>query len=122
MDAFDETIQKAKDIFDTACKKTEEVVNVQKLRLDLSSVENRLNKSYATLGRLQFVKIKDEESSDPEISTVVQDIKEKISEIEELRAKITELTGKINCPSCGATLPSNASFCSRCGSKVKEDN
>lgn len=120
MDVFDETMKKAKDIFDTACKKTGEVVNVQKLRLDLSSVENKLNKSYATLGRLQFLKIKDTESLDEETKVVVEDIKEKIAEIEELNAKITELTGKINCPGCGATLPSNALFCSRCGSKIKD--
>lgn len=123
MDSFDSTFQKAKDMFDIACKKTGEAVNVQKLRIDLTSVEHKLNKLYAEFGKLQFAKIKDCETDEQELSDLILDIKEKLAEVDKLKGEITKLSGKINCPSCGATLPAAAQFCSRCGNKiVNEEN
>lgn len=121
MDTFDETLQKAKNIFNTARKKTGEAVNVQKLRFDLSSLEGKIDKLYTSLGKLRFSEMNGCEIDNDEVNAIVEEIKEMSLKSEELKAQISELTGKTNCPICGASLPSDARFCSSCGNKITEE-
>ena len=59
MDFLENAVNKTKDVFDVACKKTGEVVNTGKVRLDIASLENKINKDFEALGRMYFEDIKD---------------------------------------------------------------
>lgn len=118
MDTFDEALQKAKGFFDSACKKTDEVVNVSKLKFELSSAENKLDKAYLTLGKVQYDVLKGNEDLEPQLKAIVLDVNEKLEAVETLRNEIAKLTGKGVCKECGAVLNSGAVFCSSCGKKV----
>lgn len=120
MDSFDNTWQKAKEFFDSACKKTEEVVNVQKLRFDLSSAESKLNNSYVQLGKDRYKALKETEIDDIALKTLILDIDDKLNEVERLRSEITALSGKGICCECGKKL-TGGDFCSHCGAKIKKD-
>ncbi len=119
MDTFDAALQKAKGIFDSACKKTDEVVNVGKLKFELSSAESKLEKAFCALGKAQYNVLKDKEDLEIEAKALVLDVNDKLSDVENLRNEITKLTGKGVCGECGAALTNGAAFCSSCGKKVK---
>lgn len=119
MDALDQTVEKAKEIFNVACKKTGEVVTLQKQKIDLAALENKLNKSYAKLGRLVFERMKDTEIDSPAIAEVVLDIKGRLFDVERLRDEISKAQGKITCAECGAKVPASSSFCNFCGARLK---
>lgn len=117
MDTFDKTVQKAKDVFDIAVNKTGEFVNVSKLKFSVASLNNKLEKKYAQLGRTQFKMLKDTNVENAEIASTVADIKHIISEIKGLLREIDELEGKITCKKCGCKVPNNSMFCNNCGER-----
>ncbi len=117
MDTFEKTVQKAKDVFDIAVKKTGEFVNVSKQKISVANLNSKLTKAYAELGKLQFVALKDTEIDNPEVSSVVLEIKQIISEIKLLLAEIDDVEGKITCPKCGSKAPIKSAFCNKCGER-----
>ena len=44
LDSLDQAMNKAKDVFDVACKKTGEVVNTQKQKFDVSTLKTNVKK------------------------------------------------------------------------------
>ncbi len=125
MDSFDKTVQKAKEVFNTACQKTGEVVNIQKLKIELATLQNRLNKAYASLGEIVYKKIKDSDLEDMAEKVAVVEIKGLFQEVKNLREEIDNLQGKQTCNNCGARVDKDASFCKICGVSLndnKEDN
>lgn len=117
MDAFDKTVQKAKSAFDIAVNKTGEFVNVSKLKISVANLNNKLEKAYATLGKIQFNKFKDADIEDVEVSDAVIEIKHIRSEIKQLLKEIDSIEGKITCPKCGCKAPAKSSFCNKCGER-----
>lgn len=115
MDKFEETFQKAKDIFDVAVKKTGDFVSVSKQKISVSGLENKLNNAYAELGKLQYNTLKDAEIEDHALSSAVGEIKNLIGEIKALTDEIDEAEGKITCTKCGEKSPTGSAFCNKCG-------
>ena len=74
MDFFDDVVNKAKEAIDVASKKTGEVVNTQKQKFDIASLENKRAKDFAVLGEIYYNKIKDGEAQDENISELVLSI------------------------------------------------
>lgn len=121
MENFEEAVLKAKEIFDTACKKTGEVVSVQKHKLELAGLKNELEKTYAILGQMYYEKIKDEECGDNTMSLVLENIRQQLVDIETKQKQIADLSHKLTCQKCGAPIAENAVFCSSCGAKLGEE-
>ena len=118
MDNFDNTVQKAKDAFDIVFKKTEDLVNVGKQKLSVANLNNKLNKAYANLGRLQFNLIKDSELENSEVAKCVNEIKKLKEEIKNLMNEIDLAEGKITCAKCKAKSPAKSLFCNNCGERL----
>lgn len=92
-------------------QKAKEVSGVAKLKLDVKSKEDYVEKQYAELGRTYFDAHRDdEENAENEQFTV---IKEALAEIERMKAEILNLQGARECPNCGARMPQGASFWQR---------
>lgn len=122
MDSFDKTVQKAKEVFNTACQKTGEVVNIQKLKIDLAALQSRLTKAYAALGKIEYKKIKDTAVDDIAVKAAVAEIENLLQEGHNLKEEIDKLQGKATCLNCGARVDKGASFCSVCGAKLGDEN
>ena len=122
MDFFDNVMNKTKEAFDIACKKTEEVVTVQKQKFDVATIENKRNKDFEKLGKLYFESLKDTEPENPEMKAIVLDIREKNAKINEIKKDINEAKNKRVCPKCAAFVEDNAVFCSTCGAKIEFDS
>ena len=122
MDFFDDMLSKAKDAIDVASKKTGEVVNTQKQKFDIASLESKRAKDFAVLGEIYYNKIKDGEALDENISELVLAIKEKSDKIDALRAEINSAKNKRICPKCGAAIDQTSNYCNACGEKLFYDS
>lgn len=93
-DKLSETIVSAgKDVG----QKAKDVSGIAKLKMDIRSKEDFVEKQYAELGKAYYEKHKDEES-----------------------AEVFKLQGAVECPKCGAKMPQGAAFCSSCGTKMDD--
>lgn len=117
--SIDNIFEKAKDIFEAAYRKTENVVVHQKQKLDISSLESKLNKSYETLGKACFAMLVDDSDFDKEsLKPITDDIKEKQQLIENAKRELMKTQNKRKCKNCGELIDNNSVFCKNCGQKV----
>ena len=94
MDFFGDMMNKAKEAINVASKKTGEVVNTQKQKFDVASLESKREKDFAVLGEIYYNKIKDGEVDDESISELLLSIKEKSEKIDNLKAEINSAKNK----------------------------
>lgn len=120
MGVFEDTVIKAKDAFDVAAKKTEEVWSIQKLRFNISSIKSQLSKEYETLGRVYYDSIKNNCDDDTEtMEHIINEIDDKKVQISELEKEIACQKRMIICCSCKTKNLSHAIYCCKCGSKIQ---
>ncbi len=83
---LDNVFSKAKEVFETAYKKTGSVVAAGKHKLDINSLESKLSKDYEALGRLYFDAVSDgKEQSLKDAEGLIAEIGKKKTQIEEMR-------------------------------------
>ena len=102
-----------KEFFDQALFK--EAVSVQRQRIEIVSLNGKLEKDYAELGKIFFQEIEDMENMPENVRQLVESIEEKTEKIAELNLEIAQTQNKKICPSCQNVMNENAQFCSRCG-------
>lgn len=119
LDFFDETVSRAKEVFDVACQKTGEVVSTEKKRFDISVLRSKNEKDFAALGKIYFEKLKFAEVSGSE-AEIVSRISERRDRISELYGEIQKTKKKALCQKCGAAIEKNSAYCNVCGAKVEE--
>ena len=122
MDFLDNAVNKAKEVFDVACKKTNEVVTTQKQKFDIATIVNKRNKDFEALGKLYFEAVKESEIEDKEISNLVAKIKEKNELIKQINEEMGANKNMKVCPKCNAFVKDDAQFCSSCGEKLEKEN
>ena len=123
-DKLSETIVSAgKDVG----QKAKDVSEIAKLKMDIKSKEDFVEKQYAELGKAYYEKHKDdetEETGENGEKTPEQEhfylISEALGEIERMRAEVLKIQGAAECPKCGAKMPQGAAFCSNCGTKMDD--
>ncbi len=87
---FEQILSKTKDALNIAGEKTGKFVNQQKVKFDRSIVKNELDKLYRDLGCQYFESL--QEGNEKEISAdIVEKIKKKLAEIEDLNEKVENL-------------------------------
>lgn len=118
MSFFDEMKESLVSAGKDVSQKAKEVSGVAKLKLDVKSKEDYVEKQYAELGRTYFDAHRDDEENAENEQFKV--IKEALAEIERMKTEILNLQGAAECPNCGARMPQGASFCSSCGTKMAE--
>ncbi len=120
MDLIDGAVTRAKEAFDVACKKTNEVVAVQKQKFEAASLESRLSKDFETLGRLYYDVQRNGAMAGDGMETVMDAIEDKQAKLAVLKGEILRAKGKKICTECGATLPAESLFCNYCGKPVAD--
>ncbi|MBP3390916.1 MAG: zinc ribbon domain-containing protein [Clostridia bacterium] len=119
---FDNILNKAKDVFETAYKKADDAISVQKQKFDIAGLENKLAKDYEILGKLCFAEMQKGAFGDNEaFLNVAEEIKAKTAQIEELQKDVLKAKNKKRCPKCNAAIDKGAAYCNACGEKVEEE-
>lgn len=118
MSFIDDAISKTKEVFDVACKKTDEVVTTQKQKFSIASLESKREKDFADLGRIYFELAKNSNDLTDEARNLVDAISEKNEEIARLNQDIQNTKNKRICPNCNANIDVNSVYCNNCGAKL----
>ena len=119
MEFIDETLNKAKEAFDVAKKKTTEVYNIGKQKYDIANMENKLSKSYKELGMAAYNVLKEYDNMPDDIKTRFADIEAQIKEINQAKAEVVKMQNKRMCPACGNAVSADSTFCNYCGEKLE---
>ncbi len=115
MEKFDDTLQKAREAFDSAYKKTEDVITIQKIKFQLAGKKSELDKAYSALGKICYSSAVKDESLPSEAFNVMKRITDITAEIDELQLQISKAQGKAFCTNCNSAIPAGSAFCNFCG-------
>jgi len=115
MNDFNAILGKVKNWANAAGKKTEEVVEASKLKLQIVSLNGEISKAYEELGTMVYHAAKNNEPVGEEMDSVMEKIDELLEKLAALEGKVGEIKKVRTCGNCGATCPADAQFCSRCG-------
>jgi len=114
MDNFEAALNKAKEVATVAYKKTEEVLTIQKQKIEIATLNNKLNNAYSELGKAVYLKEGLDLSSEQEL---IDNINSLNAEIKALKDEIRKARCKDVCENCGNEIEKDTAFCSHCGAK-----
>ena len=99
-------------------QKAKEVSEVAKLKMDIHTKEDFVEKQYAILGRAYYEANKD--NVDEKYAEQFRVIEEAIEEIHRMSQQVLDIQGVVQCANCGKKVPIGTSYCSDCGAKLDE--
>ena len=118
MGFFDELTESLTTAGKDVTQKAKDMSEIARLKLDIKSKEDYVQKQYMAIGQAYFEKHKDEEGIEEAEQFFL--IREALDEIERMKAEILKLRWAAECPKCGAKMPEGATFCSNCGTKMDD--
>lgn len=118
MGFFDELTESLTTAGKDVTQKAKDMSEIARLKLDVKSKEDYVQKQYMAIGQTYFEKHKDEEGIEEAEQFFL--IREALDEIERMKAEILKLRGAAECPKCGSRMPEGAAFCSNCGTKMDD--
>ena len=118
---FEEFMDKAKIVADTATRKTGEVVDMGKLRYEIKQTQWDIEKTYAKLGAIVYESRKSSENFDEVIELAISEIDSLCSKLKELELRLRAHKKVVKCENCGKENARNFLFCSRCGSNLQTE-
>lgn len=129
MSVLDEVLEKAKTAADYAGKKTSEWVELSKLKYSESQIKGQIKTTCQKLGQTVYDQKKAEQNA-PEgeapmdngmADQCINEIDTLLEELDDVKKKIADLRHLQLCPNCKADNDDNAVFCSKCGTKLRQE-
>ncbi|MDD6283944.1 MAG: hypothetical protein PUB05_01095 [Firmicutes bacterium] len=118
MTTFEDTIYKAKEVIDMAGKKTGELVNIQKLKVNIAGLNSQMANDFEAIGRLCYDNMRSGTDNGDAIAAIAEEIDEKQEQVRQLRERIAELKGERICGGCNNPVSNDAEYCPKCGAKL----
>lgn len=117
--AFKESLSKIgkhlEDGVSNVAYKSENLIEISKLNMAISSDEKLINEIYLKLGKKVFKDYKDNKILDNSLVEKCEEIEEINKDIASLKKKVLKLKDKKQCKKCGETMEKEADFCPKCG-------
>ncbi len=121
MGLFEDTLLTLKSAANVAVEKTEKIIDVSKLKINLTEQNSKLSKCFEELGRLTYSASKNSNSSEEEKDKVIEKIDDIYSQIKEISDQIALSKNQVRCKKCGYDNDNEMTYCGRCGSLLKEE-
>lgn len=120
MSVFDNFINKAKDVASVAGRKTEEAIEVSKLKMQRSSLKGEGEKLKTKLGSIVYQSKKSQLDYSDQIDDCIKEIDEVLAQIERLDTEINECLDMKKCPNCQVSCNKKSVYCQSCGQKLDD--
>ena len=121
MEILNELRQKVTETAQSAWKKSNEIVEVTKINIAISDAQTHMDKMFKDIGKIVYDAYKEGDAISGVIGEKCQQIDEKAVEIYEMKLKISQIKNVKVCPECEKENEAEATFCSKCGRKIGED-
>lgn len=120
MGVWEEIWDKTKDVANAAGKKTGEIVEISKYKIQVAQINGDIRSQYEKLGNAVYNMVKADYENPELVNSIVDEIDDLLDHLKETEDKIAELKKVIKCPCCGYNNPQEASYCSKCGCKLEQ--
>ena len=107
------------DTAESAGKKAGDMVELTKMKMQVSQYKTELAKAHEKLGAMVYNMMKEDEEDTSAISVCIDEIDYILDKIQEAEDKVKELRKVSCCQSCGGEVPVDAAFCPKCGAKIE---
>jgi len=95
--------------------KSENLIEISKLNMSLSSNEKLIDEIYLKLGKKIYKEYTDNKISDSSLIEKCKEIDSINKDMESIKKKILKLKDRKQCKKCGTTMEEEAEFCPKCG-------
>lgn len=102
-------------------KKTEEVMEVQKLKSQIRSLERSNQGDLTDLGKIIYERFRKEEAVDGELEVICEEIRKRRMIIVAFEKKLADMKGVKECENCQELIEKDMKFCPHCGAEVKRE-
>lgn len=117
-DFFEDLGKRISETAEVVTKKTEEVVELQKLKNQIRNMERNNERDLRDLGKMVYEKYQVQEVLDPEVTEICEMIEKREEAIADYEKEIAKKkTGEI-CESCHVPVSKEMQFCPQCGTKI----
>ncbi len=120
-DFFESMKQTLTDTVEAVTKKTNDLVETQKLHAKIKSTQQAVKENYRKLGELVYGRYVAGDLSDEELAEICDEIAELQTLTDALREELAGKRRKNVCTSCGFLNPKEASFCMHCGNPIEKE-
>lgn len=111
--------KKTGEVVEVVADKTEQVIEIQKLRNQIHVMERNNDRDFKHIGKMIYHKHQKKEILDDCYVELCDAITERNVSIEELKAQVAKIKGADTCPNCEATVEQGSKYCSKCGTEVE---
>ncbi len=117
MTNFDDLLDHAKDVAQTAGDKAQDFINIAKINVEISDINRKLTKNFANLGILYYKSIKDNTNESEKMDPIIEELDLLKKELADKKNEITSIKNTKKCLVCGAQMPLNETVCPKCGAE-----
>ena len=118
MSALDDLLDKARQMADVAGRKTEEVVEASKNKMQAYKITTNIQRAYEKLGSIVYDSAKYGTDSAQLVESCIAEIDGLLAQLEEVNQKLDASRPGVSCSACGYTNAMGASYCSKCGASL----
>ena len=115
---LDDLINSAKNLVDIAGKKTDNVVEVSKLKYQCVQMSAELKSLYEKLGNAVYTMVKSDFSNKELMDSLIEEIDSLKERIDQVNQEIAKRKNIRVCPACGSRNEKDACYCNNCGNKL----
>ncbi len=112
---FGKTVSEAAEV---VAQKTEETVEVQKLKVKIYGLNRENKKDFEAIGKLVYQQFQKEGSTADAYAELCEQIQTRDEDITTYKEQIAQLRGLDVCWQCKAHLEKGQLYCPKCGAKV----
>lgn len=118
MGILDDVVINVKSAAEVVGKKASQIVDISKLRINISELNAEISKRYGELGQYIYTCKKNGEVNEAEVAEKIEAVDELYQQMNAILQEIGSMQNKINCPVCGKQCNCESAFCSYCGAKL----
>ena len=115
MAIWEEVLARAKSVAVTTGRKTEELVETAKVKMEIADLQREIASLYEGLGRLLYDGRQSGEAVDDMVEACLAHLKEQNVYLEQLQDRLLEGKSAMRCGECGTVNDDDSRFCKKCG-------
>ena len=115
MELFDKLGDTIVSVSKDATQKAKDISELARIRMEIHAKQDYINKLYQEIGKMYFEAHKDDEQQEFEDEITL--LKDSLEVLADLNRQKNQLKGTVQCTNCGQDMPTEADYCSKCGSR-----